>query len=149
MANNEHPPFTEAEWETLLKAPVLVFLLVSAIDGKVDQKEIQSFQKVLREAATYKSALLRQVLIDMVEKVPALLGQILSAGSDAGKLLSDVKSIVNSKLPADDAKLFKQSLLYIGQQVAESSGGFFGFGSKMSKEEKNALAAVAVILEAA
>jgi len=144
--SQSHAPFTDAEWETLLKAPVLVFLLVAAMDGKVDEKEVKSFQKILREAATYKSELLRSILIETIEKIPAILGQILSAGADAGRTLTDVKNLVESKLSAEDAKLFKHSLLYVGKQVAESSGGFLGFGSKMSKEEKAALNAVALIL---
>jgi tellurite resistance protein len=146
MSENAHAPFTPEEWETLLKAPVLVFLLVAAMDGKVDEKEVKGFQKILREAATYKSELLRNILIATMDKIPAILAQILSSSGDAGRTLQQVKAIAEAKLPVEEAKLFKQSLLYVGKQIAESSGGFLGFGSKISKEEKAALNAVALLL---
>ena len=54
--------------------------------------------------------------------------------------------LINDRFSADEAKLMKASLLFLGHQVAASSGGFLGMGPKISKEEKMALAALAGIL---
>ncbi len=41
---------------------------------------------------------------------------------------------------------FKTALFILGKKIAEASGGLLGFGSKISQEEKTALAAIALCL---
>lgn len=43
----------------------------------------------------------------------------------------------------EEAQAFKQALLGLGKAVASASGGFLGFGSKISKEEKATLERIA------
>jgi hypothetical protein len=45
------------------------------------------------------------------------------------------------------ANEFKLSLLAIAKQVAEASGGFLGFGNKISKSEMQALAVLITLLK--
>jgi tellurite resistance protein len=140
MSKTTFSSLTEDERETLLKAPVIIFLMVAAMDGKVEAKEVKGFLIAVRDLADGDSELLRGIFLESGANFPAILNQTLSTSADAGRILIDAKQIIETKLPAGEAKLFKQSLLLMGQKVAEFSG-------TIGKEEKAALAAVATILE--
>jgi hypothetical protein len=58
-------------------------------------------------------------------------------------LLQKTGALLDRKLNADDANKVKVTLVMIGKHIAESSGGgFLGFGKKISKDEKLALAGI-------
>lgn len=134
------------EWQKLRTSPVLLFLVTAAIDGSLDKKEVAAFQKIVTNANAYQSKLMRQVLADIVDDVPTMVMQIMSQPPDFMQVLSEVADLVDAKLSGEDAHAYKMSLMHIGKSVAEASGGFFGFGSKISDEEKAALAAAFVAL---
>jgi hypothetical protein len=120
--NDQTFDFTPEEWRTLLKTPVLVFLFVAAVDGRVQADEVAAFQRVLAAAGGYKSALLARILSDVEPQFSMVLSQVLVGGVDAGRSLRQARTLVEARLPEEEALLFKQSLFYVGNQIARATG---------------------------
>lgn len=118
--------FTPDEWNLLLKSPVVVFLFIAAAEGKVQPPEVAAFQQVLAAAPGYKSALLGRVLGEVEPRLSMLLAQVLTGGQDAGRVLRETRAVVDARLPADEALLFRQSLFFVGNQVARVTSGADG-----------------------
>jgi len=59
--------------------------------------------------------------------------------------LQRVAAILDTHYP-NEAEVFKRTLVAIAIKIANASGGFLGMGSKISKDEKIAIAAIAVTL---
>jgi len=132
---------TEAT-QLLTRAPILVFLMVAAADGKVDRKEAKRFAKLLQspdyEIFTALFALSDVSPLDLLEQVQASL-------TDPKAELEAVRHAIDSTLAPDNAINFKAGLLNLGKEIAEASGGLFGiFGSKISDEEKLAITVIAM-----
>lgn len=119
--NDAAAGFTQEEWEILLKSPVVVFLFIAAAEGKVQPPEVAAFQRVLANAQAYKSRLLVRTLEEVQPRLSMLLAQVLTDGQDAGRVLRQARDIVDARLPPDEARLFKQSLFYVGNQVARAT----------------------------
>jgi hypothetical protein len=129
--------------EVLVRAPLLVFLLVAAADGKVDKKELRAFESAITNVMTTATPLLREVMAEMLPQLERHLTDLQERNP-----VDDLKrlaSILDTRYP-NEAEAFKHTLVAIAIQIAESSGGFLGFGSKVSKEEAKSIAGIAVIL---
>ena len=50
--------------------------------------------------------------------------------------------------PENDAREFKNELVDLGRKIAEASGGFLGFGEKVSDEEITVLTEITSVLGA-
>ena len=134
------------ETDILPRSPLLIFLLVAASDGKVDKKELANFQKVIIGSGKLQSTLLQKAIADMLPNLERFLVELTSGKFDYIAELKSIGEYVDKNYPADEAQTFKLSLVGLGKLIAESSGGFFGFGNKISKEEETALIAIAVTL---
>jgi hypothetical protein len=138
MGTNE---LSQEVLQHLAKAPALVFLLVAAADGNVDKKEIRQFQEILQDPA-YQP--LFAAMQESKSSVLELLAAIQSSERSPIDELAILRGILESLIPEDAATLYKVMLLKLAKSIAEASGGFLGvFGSKISKEEKFAIAAIA------
>lgn len=140
--------FTETEWNILSSAPLLVFALVSAADGKIDANEVKSFQnEVLSGVNTENVTLQRILMLAMANFAPMMQG-IMKGQIDPLQSLIAVSGFLDRQLEKQEAEEIKKAFYNIGKSVAEASGGLFGlFGSKISKEEKKALEALAKIFD--
>lgn len=143
--------FTADEWTTILNAPYLIFLLVAAADGIVDDKELKAFGKVLAGSAKYQSGLLHRLATNSVAEMPEFVRR-LAEGEAEGEVdyageLEKIRDIVDLKLSAQDAKGFKIALIAMAKDIAEGAGGFLGFGGKISDQEKMALAGIIICLQ--
>lgn len=139
--------FTNEEWELLKFLPFQIFTLVAAADGNVDNKEIGTFLKQLESAATLKDELHRQLLVDLVREDHQ---RFLEGSLDMEKTMKSaevIKPILVDKLSSEEYQRFIGSLFVGGLHIANASGGFLGMGSKVSKEEKAALAVFGAIYE--
>jgi len=140
--------FSSDEWQSLMYSPIVTFALVTAIDGNVDNKELVSFQQQLIKGLVVDNPMLQQLMIEIIPKLDSLIKDVFEGNVDPKLILEEVTVAVDTKLSSEEAMEYKLSLLQIGKAVAESSGGFLGlFGSKISKEEKKTLAALAVKLK--
>lgn len=128
----------------LATAPALVFLIVAASDGKIDAKEIKQFGKILQDKAY------EPLFVAMQQTNLSMSDLILSVKGSKRSPLEDlllIRQILDKLMPSDMAQTYKIMLLMLAKSIAEASGGFLGiFGSKISKEEKIAIAAIASAL---
>ena len=149
---------TPEEKQTLIaRMPALCFLLVAGCDGSIDKKEIVSFAGTLSKAAETAKAeaakagggqpanrLTGQVFGEAPQRFAEDLDAIISeVGVTAAMLiplkLMQARQAVLEQHPAEAGR-FCRSLYDLAHSVAAASGGFFGFGSKISKAERAALA---------
>ncbi len=139
-------PFSSDQWRDLLRAPLLVFAVVAGADGTIDKKEIRKFQEQLLAAATGHQGLMRELITALLADMEAQTRAVLGGEVEPVEALKRVAAALDGRLPADEAQAVKIELLRMGKGIAEASGGFFGFGSKISKAEKQALAALVILL---
>lgn len=133
-----------AEENTIItRSPLLIFLLVAAADGKVDRKELAGFEKVISSVMIGATPRLRQAMSDMLPEME----QHLEALSEINPVdeLKRLAAVLDTCCPKE-AEAFKRELMGIAVKIAESSGGFLGFGSKVSDEEKAAIAGIGITL---
>ncbi len=144
--HNKNAQFTEAQYRKLMKAPIITFFLVASADGKLDEKEVAYFSKVLSNPASIESPLLKKICLLAVEQFEELCAEVYSAAVDPTDELAQIRTLLDNALPEDVAKRFKVGLLKLGQQIALSSGGFLGFGKKLDNEQKKAIIALGMHL---
>lgn len=168
MTTNTHSTpsnLSPDDLSVLERAPLVIFLLVAGADKRIDKKEIDEFIHTLVFPQEYYSELLLQVIdrllplpaqeIDksdkvhlrqIVQSVANHLSQIIHLDlKQRLALLIEVKRVLDS-LPQEVSQAFKLSLFHIGHRLAASSGGFFSFGNKVSRQEKAVLKKIVHIL---
>lgn len=135
--------FSSNEWKLIIQAPYLVFLTVAAADGIIDEKEIKGLAKVLLKAKEQPSNIIQKILEESAADARSIINSIIHSGQNTVDTLQKIQQLVDTKLSKEESTVFKVSLMFIAQQIAEASGGgFLGFGEKISKEEKIALAVI-------
>jgi hypothetical protein len=138
---------TDAEWEFIAQGPVLAFLLVAAADGKVDKKEVEGFAKVLGGlAAQQQHEGVSRMMRGAMERFLDILPKLMQGQANPGDVMRAFTMLIDDRFSAEDAQIMKVSLVFLAREVAASSGGFFGFGSKISKDEKQAIGALLHLL---
>lgn len=142
----ESSQFSQDEFELLRRVPFVVFLMVACSDGKLDQKEVAKFVELLASSGKYENPLITRIITNVITDIPAMLNVVIQEQQDISTLLRDVRRIVDARAGSEAGEAFAHVLLAMGHDIASASGGFFGFGSKISKDEKTALAHLAVYL---
>jgi hypothetical protein len=138
---------SDAEWEFIAQGPVLAFLLVAAADGKVDKKEVEGFAKVLGGlAAQQQHEGVSRMMRGATERFLDILPKLMQGQSNPVDIMRAFTMLIDDRFSAEDAQIMKVSLVFLAREVAASSGGFLGFGSKISKDEKKALGALIHLL---
>jgi hypothetical protein len=157
---------TSEERELLKRSPLIVFLLVAGADHRIDKKEIDEFiQSLLFPHEFYSDLLVEAIdcllpgpvteldksdpdaLNEAVKNVTLHMSHIIHHDHDEHLVdLLKAKHVLD-KLPPEHARDFKLSLFHIAHRIAESSGGFLGFGSKIDKWEKEALKKIVYTLD--
>lgn len=140
-----HGDFSAEEWDVLLNSPFMIFFAVAAADGRIDAKEVKQLAAAIQNGNKYKNDLLQQLLAETGPRIPIFIEKLSRGGFNFREELMRACKVVDGKLSKDQASEFKRHLYAFGKDIAESSGGFFGLGSKISKEEKAALAGIALI----
>lgn len=146
VLNSFKERFSDDEWKKLTYSPFLSFFLVSLADGSIDKKELKSFVKSL---SNQENPLMIELLNSCHAPASEIMSHFVKLGEEVSTLLQEIGEILDSKLPKNYAFAFKVELFKIGKSVAEASGGFFGFGKKISKQEESALVAIATMLKIA
>jgi hypothetical protein len=124
-------------------APVWVFALVAGIDGTIDKKELECFAKNIADLAIHDVGFPKEIYQSVVANINQVM-QCKSNGEAALKGLVSVNHLLK-RVNQTDATLYKQSLIVLGNRVAESSGGLFK--KKRSEKEAQALAVIYRLLE--
>jgi hypothetical protein len=130
----------------LIRAPLVVFFLVAAADGKVDKKEIQKFISILKSSVEKGEggSLFANIVSGTVANFAELMQEIPHL--HPGEQLDCLRELLEQLLPPHDCYAFKKALMGLGVAIAEASGGFLGFGSKISAEEKATLDGIKLLL---
>lgn len=136
--------FTDAEWQTVLFAPLWAFTAVAGVDHKIDPKEMAALAKELTEASLYKDAFAREVLSDLASQYASVMPAYVADRRSVVDGLRDAARILDAKMPGGGADGLKMAIVLVCTQVAEASGGMFG--GKTSKEERAAIVLVATML---
>ena len=132
--------------EILVRAPAIMFYLIAAADGHVDAEESAGFREFLATRLDMPSPLLQRCAQVMLPRLNLYLAYLASPDFDRAEALAELREVLDTR-HAEDALAFKQSLVLLGEKVAEASGGgFFGLGEKVSDEEHSALKEVASAL---
>jgi hypothetical protein len=137
--------FTDSEWNTVMFTPLWAFHTVAGVDSKVDSNEAGALAKELSEASLYRDEFTREVLSSIGASLPVVMQAYMvdSRGSVDG--LQDAANLLDAKLPSGGGDAFKMAILNICIQAAKASGPRL-FGPKVSKQEKVAIAVVAMSL---
>ena len=138
---------SDGEWMEIAKAPILAFLMVAAADGKVDKKELEGFGKVITGlAAQQKHKAVARMMQTAFGNIETMVPALISDMGNAVATFESVTKLIDSRFGKEDAMMIKSSVLFLAREIAESSGGFLGFGPKISKDEKMALVAIMSLL---
>jgi hypothetical protein len=139
--------FTEKEWRTLQCVPWWVFYTAAGTDRMLDLKEIGVLLAML-SGKTEMDPLTREILPHSVE---ALAERQAQATADIGAYwvrLKEVADILDQKITPPQAQDFKATMLRLAHGIADASGGFLGFGDKVSAGEKSVMRDLAFALRA-
>ncbi len=126
-------------WEIVAHAPIAVFLLTAGADGTVDKKEIDAFRKKLVEgvAAVGQSEIMAAALMKAATSMDQRLMDLgKQSPENMARLIAASRQVVANGAGAEQAERYATGLYAIAEAVASASGGFFGFGSKIGKEER-------------
>ena len=139
--------FTSEDIEILAYTPIIAFFMVAAADGDIDKKEVTAFQKQLVAGFETESDMFRLALLTVISRFEEMIGHVLSGQIDIQTHFQQLNELTTAKMSDQETLQFKVSLLTLAKAVAEASGGILGiFGSKISKSEQQALAALTVLL---
>ena len=123
----------------LARGPVLVFLMVAGADGKVDEKEIGTFQGLVANSELAPGAVFGAMLRNALGNFEQIFTEITAADAAPPVLFLELLQALEA-CPPEEGMLARQGLYALGHAIASASGGgFMGLGSKISRSEKKAL----------
>lgn len=138
--------FTADEWQSLIYAPLIIFNIVAGADGKIDQKEVTAFKKLLVEGLLSDIELMKLVTNELLQDLEQLTGEVFAGQMDPNECMESIRNAVDTELTKEEALAFKLALLTIGKKIAQASGGFLGLGNRICLSEKQAMAKLAAAL---
>ncbi len=131
----------------LARGPVLVFLMVAGADGKVDEKEIGTFQGLVANSELAPGEIFQSMLRNAMENFEQIFNEITGAEAAPPVLFVELLQALET-CPPEEALLARQGLYALGHAIASASGGgFLGMGSKISRSEKKALGLLERLLQ--
>jgi hypothetical protein len=152
--------YTEAEWATLTRAPVVAGMAISLADpgGPIEvTKELMATLRAVT-SPTVQAELVTSIskeVAAMAEQKKNPAGDFKPKGTMAGQQILDelrgAGEIVRAKATPDEIRAFREWLLAVAQAAADAAkeGGFMGFGAEqVSAGEREMLARVAAALDA-
>ena len=138
--------FTPVEWQSLLYAPLIIFNIVAGADGRIDQKEVTAFKKLLVEGLLSDIELMKLITNELLQDLENLTSEVFSGNMDPNQCMESIRNAVDVELTEEEALAFKLALLSIGKKIAKASGGFLGLGNRICLSEKQAMVTLAAAL---
>ncbi len=139
-------------WNIVAHSVVATFLLIAGADGSVDKEEVTAFQTKVLEGAVGASGseimprAMLQAAMGFEERLQDLAQR---DAAEMAQLIAGSRQLVARYAGDDHAEAFAQALYAMAESIASASGGFLGFGSKISKEEKAMLNGLRGLLQLA
>ena len=147
--------FTESEWETLRRAPMVAGMAISLADpgGPIEvMKETSAVMRLVSEELG-DTGLVGDVARDLAESVQRRENPIGGFKPAAAKEITDelarVNELVTAKATPVEAAQFRDWLLDSARRAAEAAkeGGFMGFKAvRVSEDEQRMLGEIAAAL---
>ncbi len=136
--------------ELLRMAPVFCFVLIACADGKMDAKEGKAFYSVIEKYLSHKDPIVREIFAAVPARFASDLEKVFKLLEKSGALAIPLKLSLcglaaRSKYP-DNADAYCKSLIEMANTVAASSGGWFGFGGRIDKQERKMLDLISAAL---
>jgi hypothetical protein len=134
----EFVKLSSSEKELVYKAPLLVCILIAGADGKIDGRELTEAIDIARQRDWVKANLtdyFAEVCEDFEDKIKMLIQSYPYDTIPRNEAISAELAGLNvlwDKLGIDFSSALYESLKYIGQRIASSSGSFL---KKISAEE--------------
>lgn len=129
---------TGQDWMLMAKMTVFCCYMVAAADGNVDSKELKTVGNILQQHQSCPYPALTKILGIAHSSMETIGNELTSEAMHPLLGIALLKATLD-KFPQDQASQIREGILKIAQAVAESSGGIFGFGSKVSKKEQAVL----------
>ncbi|MFT5765360.1 MAG: hypothetical protein ACI8X3_002797 [Saprospiraceae bacterium] len=134
---------SEDQKELMYDAIPLITIYIAGADGKIDPEEAAWAEKLtkIRSYAHHESlqeyySNLGETYSDRMNKYIGVLPTDIAARTEAiGEKLAGLNSVL-PMLEVNFAARYYKGLLSFAKHVAKASGGFFGFGSISSDEER-------------
>lgn len=131
--------------EILVRAPAIIFHITAAADGEVDDEEREQFMQFMTNYTEERSPLFKRVVAAMRPKINQYFAYLNSPEFNDHESLDLIQKTVDAQFTEEEAHAFKVALLDLGKSVADASGGFLGFGDKISEEEISWLTHIAEV----
>jgi hypothetical protein len=126
----------------LQRAPLVVCLMVASAEGTVEPKDVLKWRELLRKSTRHPNRLFKlsagAAQVNFCENVE----QLLETGLVSWPLFLLQTKAAAERISPEDSSGYCRALYDLGETVAKSSGGFWGFRG-VSKREKAALRIVA------
>ena len=126
--------FDRNEWQTLQFAPFWVYQLVANADRDIDESESDKIVDEIAKAAECESPLASEVLKSVSTNYFPVAERYAFDERRSFDGLKDVAGLLAGKVSPPAAEGFREVLLGIGRNVAESSGGDSGDSATADSE---------------
>jgi uncharacterized tellurite resistance protein B-like protein len=151
LLNESSETISNEDYELLKESPFIIFILMALADGEIDLKETTALTEIILNPQMFQNNFLVQLIRDAIPEIsatsiPERLAPIMENNPDYAQKLNDLARVIDSSLDAKDAMEFKKALVKLGYKIADASGGLFGLGSRVCKQEKQMLRKIALIL---
>ncbi len=149
--SEESEGIDHGDYELIKEGPFIIFILMALADGEIDLKETTALAEVILNPSEFKNDFLVQVIRDAIPEItptsiPECLAPIMNNSPDYLNKLQELKRAIDENLDASEALQFKMALIKLGYKIADASGGLFGLGSRVCKQEKKMLQTIAAVL---
>ncbi|MCB0336144.1 MAG: hypothetical protein KDD62_07550, partial [Bdellovibrionales bacterium] len=146
MSTEIFDSLSDSERSGLIVLPAAIFILIAGADGNVDDKEVATFNRLLSSVddsdQDLTSICVRRLRASSSGLVATLATMMEQGSSESSARLA--AQIAWQKFPNQVVTDYFEDLLELAKQIAAASGGLFG--GSISKEEKQALAAIRKLL---
>lgn len=118
--------FTDAEWKTLERLPVLVFVQVGIADGSLEEEESAKFVIEMLDAPNWRDPLIRELFLAMAattEFAETFEASMRLTAEGPGKVLAELdagKTILRNKLTEEEYQRFAFSLMGFARRIGEA-----------------------------
>ena len=136
--------FLPAEWQQLQLAPMLIWLRLSMIDGKISPEETDVLKNVVTQSFP---PYMYFVLTDTTANLDSLFYAAQAKYADALAVLSETNDLIEKKLTPENAEIYKMSLLMLARDVAETNAKKVA-GNEIPQLGENYLGAIQQISDA-
>jgi universal stress protein A len=142
----EEETFTAEDWHELELAPLWILAAVAGADGKIDKTERATLVEGIGRCAGHADELVRRVFSAVSTNFETVWTSYMKDERFAVHGLRTVGNVLARAADPAQALHFKQTLVQMGVEVADASGGVLGLGGKRSHSERTALNDVAQAL---